>query len=752
MSVRNFLVGFGHAHKLIISGTAYLLIALVLFLPLIGNVRTTTLGYTGDIYQNLWDLWWTKYALLNAHVGIFSTTTMLFWPVGANLVYQTLEPIDGLISIPLQSLGLTFAYNTLLFLGFIISGLGAFVLAEYITHDFYAAFFGGLAFSFSAFHIAEIYHAMAFFAIGWTALFLYFILRMIEDGKIVYSIGAGIAFVLVFFMDGGVEEGLMDVLAVFLIIAFYMSTKELRNRVTNLRFLRGLGVIAIIFVVFGSFWLVPLYATIMQGGGLSAAYFQDDLMHNMYWSDNILSFFMPSFFNGIFHNISLSYYGIYAAAGPQETTSYIGYTVLALSIYGISKNFKKARLWILLLVIFGLLTLGPYPQLGSYVMPVPGLYLFYHSLPIFNVIREPGRFDLIVSLSFAILSAIGVKTVLELLNEKNLGKKKVFALSIISIIFILEAAGIPGTGLSTQITTSPSAYAPDFLGQIANTTGNFSFLVLPALPQPTAKPAFYMGLANFYVTILHRPLVGGDITRATSISELTLYSIPLVVSSSNLETSGNFTFISPITENYTLETLKTFSDYGTAFIIVEDNAYSQYDFDYIYSYLYKVFGKPIYAGDNITVFYTKNSLDMNFYKNQFISFYEPYHWSSIVTTLDSKNYTWWTPIDNYGVIITYAPYENVSENGTNSYVNATISFEAVAPIRQTLTIQNYYPGIRNSSHFDYNITVGAAPKIYTARIRLASGPGGNVIGFFDGYLETGNKSYMVFIDNITISG
>ncbi|MCL4364756.1 hypothetical protein M1590_00300 [Candidatus Marsarchaeota archaeon] len=132
----------------------YLAIAILLFLPEIGNVFTTVPGNNADVYQNMWNLWWAKYALLNAHTNIYSNTTILFYPLGFNLVFQTLSPISGWISIPFQFISLEFAYNVLFFLGFVVGGFGAFLLIEYILKNRIAAFLGGVFFSFSSFHIA----------------------------------------------------------------------------------------------------------------------------------------------------------------------------------------------------------------------------------------------------------------------------------------------------------------------------------------------------------------------------------------------------------------------------------------------------------------------------------------------------------------------------------------------------------------------------------------------------------------------
>src|SRR5271157_4181578 len=93
---------------------AYMLIALVLFYPLTLNINTVTPGSGADSYQNLWDIWWIKTAVFNLHTSIYHTY-FLFWPIGADLLSQTMSPLLSLISVPFQLVGTVFAYNVVFF-------------------------------------------------------------------------------------------------------------------------------------------------------------------------------------------------------------------------------------------------------------------------------------------------------------------------------------------------------------------------------------------------------------------------------------------------------------------------------------------------------------------------------------------------------------------------------------------------------------------------------------------------------------
>ena len=136
----------------------YILITLFVFNPVFSHIGTVVPGTGGDSFLNVWEIWWTGYAL-SSHAGLYYTYS-IFWPVGANLVYQTIAPLTGIISLPFQAFGLIIAYNVTLLVGMLISAFGMFVLAEYITKNGYAAFLAGLFYAFSAAHVAQAYGHM----------------------------------------------------------------------------------------------------------------------------------------------------------------------------------------------------------------------------------------------------------------------------------------------------------------------------------------------------------------------------------------------------------------------------------------------------------------------------------------------------------------------------------------------------------------------------------------------------------------
>lgn len=737
----------------------YLLIAVVLFLPEIGNLKTTVLGNSGDVYQNLWNLWWAKYSLLQAHVSIYEYTYLLFWPTGFNLVFETLTPIAGVISIPFQSVSLEFGYNFLFFLGFVVSGVGAYVLINYLLKNRSAAFLGGLFFDFGSFHIANSFNHIDFFFIGWIPIFLYFFLQTLDNdrNKYLFAVGAGISFVLIVFMDE-FEEGLMTLFVALAIILFYLVSKERRLKVVNRQFMLSAVIIAITAFICGSWGFIPLIYTALSPGGLSAAYSLNDLSNNVAWSANLVSFFVPNYY---FYNDAFQTGPMNLLFGSNDRTVYIGYTLIILSIYGIYKTRKKYAFWAAIFLLFFLLSLGPFVKIEDAVTQTPGLYLIYHLIPYINFIREPARFYLIASLAISVLAAVGVKGLIEQLEAAEKWKRYVYVLVIaISVIFILETFGIPTTQ-QQGITTTP--YIPDELHKLSNLTNlNYSFLVLPS---PGIPNYIYSGIADYYVTVLQKPMVGGYISRQTDADELTLASLPLIADATYLATYDNQSYFtpyysSPIYENYTLQSLKTMRDYKTSFIIIENNAYQPGELEDLNGFMKYYFGSPIYTDNNVTIYFTAPVLETSFYKSDFISYYDPFEWTYIFLNSSftglNFNITGWAPSGTYGSITTYAPYPSNSPEINYTYINTNMSFIATAFRNESLVLQ-VYPGLSNTSTngAGFNVTNIRVPIYegsyqYSINMSLISGSVGNRVIFI--YQNNSNMlDNEILVDNITFN-
>lgn len=95
--------------------------------PLAKNLMSAIPGDSFDGWQNYWNLWWIKTALVEQIHNPY-VTNALFYPTGVNLYFHTLNPFNGLLTLPVQlSASLILAYNTVVFFSWVIGGYGVYL-------------------------------------------------------------------------------------------------------------------------------------------------------------------------------------------------------------------------------------------------------------------------------------------------------------------------------------------------------------------------------------------------------------------------------------------------------------------------------------------------------------------------------------------------------------------------------------------------------------------------------------------------
>ncbi len=109
----------------------FTLLSLLLTWPLLTRFTTHVPGDSIDDPALAWNLWWVKTRLVDQlNFDIFHCDWM-FFPIQINLGFYTLTPLNGLLSIPLQTAAsLVVASNLLLLSSFVLSGLGMYLLAR----------------------------------------------------------------------------------------------------------------------------------------------------------------------------------------------------------------------------------------------------------------------------------------------------------------------------------------------------------------------------------------------------------------------------------------------------------------------------------------------------------------------------------------------------------------------------------------------------------------------------------------------
>ena len=99
----------GWVHPLVI--VLYTLLTGAMTWPLATQLTSAIPGDSFDGWQNYWNLWWIKVALVERIQNPFFTD-LLYAPTGVGLYFHTLNPFNGVVTLPVQlSVGLMPAYN-----------------------------------------------------------------------------------------------------------------------------------------------------------------------------------------------------------------------------------------------------------------------------------------------------------------------------------------------------------------------------------------------------------------------------------------------------------------------------------------------------------------------------------------------------------------------------------------------------------------------------------------------------------------
>ncbi len=585
----------------------YLTIALVMFSNISANAGSVVPNGGGDVYQSMWGLWWVPFSVFTLHQSPY-VTGFLFYPLGANLVSETMVPLAGIVTTPLQALaGVAITYNVLFFLSFALGGLFMFMLAKYLTNNNYAAFIAGLIFAFSPMHIAQSYSHLQWTITEFIPLFVLFFIMMIRTGKRRYAAYSAISFVFLTFM-GDIEQGIMMVsfVAISIAILFFLERKDILSR----RFASNLLLFGTSVLIIGSPFFISMAGHL--NGALGSASQLSDVAHNMLYSDNLASFFLPSYYNGIFHAIysgallqsvyGTTYHGLSYTPDITEKVSYIGYSVIFLVLLALYHERRRNRLkdvwyWIAIFVVFLLFALGPDIQIMGSSTGIPTLYSAYRAIPFFNLVREPGRFDVVVTVALAALAAVGF----DHLSKSRYGKNVFVLTAVFAILILVEYNGAPLSRAFANSLTTGASISPIY-GQIGRIQGNFSVLILPALPNLTTGSFLYPGMSMYYQSAFMKPLFGGYTTRENASQQQLLENVPLVVSAAYLQSGQGFVFPYPINENYSSLSLFWLTQYRVGMVAVINGAYDQNEFSTIINYLYSIYGNPVYENANVTVF------------------------------------------------------------------------------------------------------------------------------------------------------
>ncbi len=487
--------------------SAYLILTLALTWPLARHLGAAIPGDSFDGWQNFWNLWWVKVALLERRASPYFTD-LLYHPKGVSLWFQTLNIFNDVTFLPVQLAGnLFWAYNGVVFFSFTTAGFGGYLLGLHALRRagarpgpnlHMAAFLVGAVFTFSPFHFAHLLGHMQVFSLEFIPFFALYLLRAFDSCPTskVQSPTSEIR-IRKFPIRNSLLATLFLILAALcdwyfaLYLGFFTLVVLLWLLIRRRLGWRHLLTTALIFGL-----------TLLATAPLLAPMVMESLRYDFMrpppgqiveLSGDVLGFLIPSGQHSL--------WGAWAAglraplsASPSENTIYLGLVALALAGVGAWRWRGRLGLWLLALITFVIFALGPMLHIAGRVTAIPLPYALILKLPFVDIARTVARYDLLVMLSLGVLAGGGLYAVMERVTSR--GRALPLAAGLIALVLI-DFAPVP-------YPISPPD-TPDFYRTLAAEDDGRGVM---NLPMDWDRPGYLL-----YQTVHGKPLTAGYISR-----------------------------------------------------------------------------------------------------------------------------------------------------------------------------------------------------------------------------------------------
>lgn len=359
----------------------------------------------GDAVLTAYILAWNNHALQHQPLEIFDAS--YFYPHRNTLAYTHSLFGVSLLALPFWLLthNPVFLYNVVLYLVHILSALTMFLLCDYLVKNKFAAFIGGLIFTFNSgnmWHSAGHIHVLS---IMWIPLVILFIWKYMESAQLRYLVAAGL-----FLVWQVLSSWHLGVLTVYVLacVLLYRVIEKWRDRGVR----RGLATLGMVGVA------LLICFPIMRQHKKAADEFQRwrTLGETISHSADLGGYLLPP--TEANRNITLVGHFVKSVVQKKrlgENNQFLGYVALALLcaegvIVGrrwrrkaLRSQDRSALFFIGLLLLSGLISFGPFLILFDNITPVrlPFYYLFTYLTPI-RFMRGISRFSIVVYLCLGI--------------------------------------------------------------------------------------------------------------------------------------------------------------------------------------------------------------------------------------------------------------------------------------------------------------------------------------------------------------
>jgi hypothetical protein len=380
----------------------YVALAFIFTLPNSIHPTQALLGRGGDNYLHVWFLW--EFARAVVHGQNPFHTTLILYPIGANLAWATTDILCQIMAVPFSLLlGPVLTYNLTLVLQLALGAFFARLLCKRVCGDTAAATIGGMIFGFSPFLLAHAWGHLSLVTTFPLPVYVLALGRLLDREEPSWKDGALLGLGLALIALANYEYALIFSIFTLLILALDLGR-------AGLPLLKRLWMPLLTSAVVFLFCLAPIMLMMLKDFGVTKPASLGDATG---FSADVLSFFVPSLQQSL-----LGYYvrklpeQFFVGHGGIEGVEFIGLAAGIFAVIGCRVAHGNQRRWagraMVAGIVFALLSLGPVVHmLGSPSSLLAPAAPFY-KLGVMRFFREPARFSIVTMLCVSLLASIGL--------------------------------------------------------------------------------------------------------------------------------------------------------------------------------------------------------------------------------------------------------------------------------------------------------------------------------------------------------
>ena len=486
---------------LVLSGLAYLLVALCLCLPVLPSLSTRFLGSTGsDVYEMAHHIWWFKTALQNGENVFWHS--LLGYPDGFAVVQLWANPLQFFPAwLFAFVMPLPMAYNVTILLTLTLNGWAMYALARrrLPKGHLIPAWMAGLVFMVFPIFQGHLSAGHLGLLAQWPLpLLLLFLFDYADQGGRGWFLRS-----LLFFLLALMGHTLQIIYTLAPLMVLFALARLYRRDYAAAARVASVGLLGSALLLL---FLTPLLAEMLQNPRYTR------VGGHVRFSIDLLGLVSPSYSNPVWDDIA-GHSRAVLRGNLVEGASYVGLLGGLLALIGVLRK-RQARWWLLVAFAAWLLALGPLLKVfnqplvvsaAGYNAVAPLPYALAVKLPLLGLARAPGRFMFLFALALAMMAGYGMAALWSsrFIAQRNRYLRYGFALAIALLVYV-------DYQLFGEFPTS-SAVIPQAIHDLKARGDIRAIYNAPYQYHAAATEALYLQTAH------GKPLIAGQDTRRTPV-------------------------------------------------------------------------------------------------------------------------------------------------------------------------------------------------------------------------------------------